>query len=207
MRRLLFGLVLVFTLSITLGGFAVNTSVAHAASRAIQSSPLNLGPKWESIETKTFPASQEECAAIIKANPKLASNPQGCNITLVSKTSILQTSQMAPDGCCGCPSGTKSHSFTKEGPLGAYGTELDTTFHWDGWCNVITVDYQNCYRNNWADYPFSLSVTYCSNFMSGIDRIAEDDVYVCAFGVNCASGWIRSSADAYSYTITDTISS
>ncbi len=206
MRRVLFSLVCVFTFSLTMAGFAGGIPAAHAASQATQFSPSNPSPKWERIETKTVPADPEECAAIIKANPKLASNPQGCNITLVSKTLTLQTSQVAPDGCCGCPYGVRSHSFTLEGPLGAYGAEMDTKFDWDGWCNVLTVDYQNCTRNFWADFPFGISVTYCSNYMSGINRIAEEDFAVSYFGVSQRSYWMTSSADAWSYTVTDSYS-
>jgi hypothetical protein len=206
MRRVILSLVFVLSLFGTLGGFVGNISTAHAAGQKTQPR-FGTGVQWASVVTKIIPGDPAACAAAIKANPKLANSPQGCNIVLTSKIGKFQphlgfSPNCSPPGC-NCPYGSVGHSFTAQGWLGSYGTELDTIFTYDGNCGTPGLSYENCYRNNWATWPYGLSVTSCNNYVWNGDHTAEDDILVTYFGVVSNSGYITSTANPYDPSISD----
>ncbi|MEO9031176.1 MAG: hypothetical protein ABI413_20395 [Ktedonobacteraceae bacterium] len=203
MRKISLGFVLAFLVTLCSVGF-ISSPAAYAASVSHSGSSIHI--VWTHTTTKVVPASKHLCTALIKQNPALASNPQACNITIVSKDILMQSSSQAatmqPNSC---PSGNLFHDVKENSNGNFTGAEMHETFNYAGNCDYPSVAGQNCTFNMWAYFPFSqISNGYCGSWNSNGGTVAEGDYVVnAAIGSGTYSDVIESSASKNVMSVTN----
>ncbi|MEO8973715.1 MAG: hypothetical protein ABI406_19160 [Ktedonobacteraceae bacterium] len=203
MRKPLSGIVFAFFLTLSLVGFS--SLAAHAATISRSGTPMHA--VWTHTTKKVIPGPQAWCAEMIKENPELASNPQGCNIVIVSRDTLFQ-SNSSHSGVAqptSCPRGQLNHDVKENSNFGLSGAEMRETFNYSGNCSDPGVSNQNCTFNMWAYAPYSgIQNTYCGSWTGSNSTTAEGDYYISAIlGAGGFSALIQSTANRYVRGVAD----
>jgi hypothetical protein len=206
MRKLLLGIVFAFFVMLSSVGFS--SLAVHAATISPSSTPMHT--VWTHTTKKVIPGPKAWCAEMIKEYPELTSNPQGCNIVIVSRDTLLQ-SDISHSGVArvirptSCPRGQLNHDVKENSSFGLSGAEMRETFNYPGNCSDPGVSNQNCTFNMWAYAPYSgIQNTYCGSWTGSNSTTAEGDYYISAIlGAGGFSAVIQSTANRYVWGVSD----
>lgn len=203
MRKFLLGIVL--ATFVLLSSIGLSSQAVHAATTSRFSVVAHI--VWIHTTKKVIPGPKAWCAKMIKAYPDLASNPQGCNIVIVSRDTLFQ-SDIPHSGIvrpASCPKGQLNHDVKENSSFGLSGAEMRETFNYPGNCSDPTVSNQNCTFNMWSYFPWTgIQNTYCGSWTGSNSTTAEGDYYISgALGAGSFSAVIQSTANRYVWGVAD----
>lgn len=178
---------------------------AHAA--VVDGSGATATGPLVSVSTVRTPDSPAHCAALLRANPALARNPQGCfftvTTTVIVKQAGVRQAGPTPDLVCttnctgggGCvgynPPADVIYEQTATGSLSSYVLEQDTEFIGNG-CSTPGFGIHHCYPN-FTTPGTSVSVTYCDTSTDP----ASEAIGHAGFWVSQAGFGFSASIDSY----------
>ena len=167
---------------------------APSALAAVRSSVD--GSSQTQVQTEVLHAPAKLCDFLKKSSSELAMNPHVCDMRVVLTNTFISKKSGDPNAvfAASCPSGSLKHTASYTDLTFLWGFSQTTIFDWDGNCDTPTVSYQDC-SQMWAYWPFSLSPATCSNYASGVNRVAQDNITVTESSVYQFTASIYSTAD------------
>lgn len=204
-----FSLVLISTLKVS----AAPTQASQSENTITRFDAARL-ELWTQTQTKTIPGSKAICNQIIKQYPRLASNKQGCIITLTSvtawapnDTAEINASTVSPFGSLSCPTGTTNHTATENGELGLWSSSMTTTFSYPGNCGLPKITYHVCNISSYTYAPYTgINVNGCDSSVQGTTQISANQRFIvtAVLGIN-TSGTIQTIASYNTNQVSDNL--
>jgi len=175
MSKKFVGFAIALTMLITMVTMGVSLPQAHAATLT---NHIQIGSQSTPSEVKVVKAPAKLCDLLIKANPSLATNPNACDIRIVTQNTFVPV-KASVRSFTSCPSGTLTHTVWFDSPIGAWWFQMSVIFQWFGNCSTpaVVTNSQNCSQMS-SIFPYSISNTYCNHYVSGGSVVAEDDALI-----------------------------
>jgi hypothetical protein len=194
LRRLMAAL-LIIAITLIVGSSAAS---AHTQTSVTQART--------SHEVKQIPLPKKACDALLAYHPELASDPHGCDMTIITETQWLPTNSpmFSP---LSCPGGTVNHAGTYYGPARLFGVTMRVTFSYPGNCGRPSVVSQNCMSTPYTYVPYNnLKNESCVHFAQDANAIAEGNYTVQEYVLGSISFWMQFVANAGNTNITENFS-